>query len=55
MEEEESQEEEEAQEEEEQQHIPPHNTLDMTQMQEAIGRLSQQYMRIQERQEEYHS
>ncbi|RYR29895.1 hypothetical protein Ahy_B01g054508 isoform C [Arachis hypogaea] len=43
------------QEEEEQQHIPPHNTLDMTQMQEAIGRLSQQYMRIQERQEEYHS
>ncbi|RYR29942.1 hypothetical protein Ahy_B01g054623 isoform C [Arachis hypogaea] len=48
-------EEEEPQEEEEQQHIPPHNTLDMIQMQEAIGRLSQQYMRIQERQEEYHS
>ncbi|RYR25675.1 hypothetical protein Ahy_B02g059593 [Arachis hypogaea] len=48
-------EEEEAQEKEEQQHIPPHNNLDMTQMQEEIGRLSQQYMRIQERQEEYHS
>ncbi|XP_057747126.1 uncharacterized protein LOC130966353 [Arachis stenosperma] len=55
MEEDESQEEEEPQEEEEQQYIPPHNNMDMTQMQEAIGRLSQQYMRIKERQEEYHS
>ncbi|QHO57721.1 uncharacterized protein DS421_3g84660 [Arachis hypogaea] len=49
MEEEESQEE-----EERQQHIPSYNNMDMTQMQEAIGRLSQQYTRIQERQEEYH-
>ncbi|XP_020990145.1 uncharacterized protein LOC110277331 [Arachis duranensis] len=54
MEEEESQEEEEAQEEEEPQHVQPHDNLNMTQMQEAIGRLSQQYTRIQERQEEYH-
>ncbi|RYR66935.1 hypothetical protein Ahy_A03g013127 [Arachis hypogaea] len=54
MEEEESQVEEEAQEEEEPQHVQPHDNLNMTQMQEAIERLSQQYTRIQERQEEYH-
>ncbi|RYR29477.1 hypothetical protein Ahy_B01g053882 isoform C [Arachis hypogaea] len=47
--------EEEPQEEEEHPHFFPHGNMDMTQMQEAIGRLSQQYMRIQERQEEYHS
>ncbi|RYQ84420.1 hypothetical protein Ahy_B10g103734 isoform A [Arachis hypogaea] len=47
--------EEEPQEEEEQPHFFPHGNMDMTQMQEAIGRLSQQYTRIQERQEEYHS
>ncbi|XP_057746878.1 uncharacterized protein LOC130966127 [Arachis stenosperma] len=47
--------EEEPQEEEEQPHFVPHGNMDMTQMQEAIGRLSHQYTRIQERQEEYHS
>ncbi|RYR29698.1 hypothetical protein Ahy_B01g054161 isoform B [Arachis hypogaea] len=55
MEEDEPHIEEEPQEEEEQPHFFPHGNMDMTQMQEAIGRLSQQYTRIQERQEEYHS
>ncbi|QHO23817.1 uncharacterized protein DS421_12g366800 [Arachis hypogaea] len=55
MEEDEPHIEEKPQEEEEQPHFFPHGNMDMTQMQEAIGRLSQQYTRIQERQEEYHS
>ncbi|XP_057723901.1 uncharacterized protein LOC130939852 [Arachis stenosperma] len=55
MEEDELHQEEEPQEEEEQPHFFPHGNMDMTQMQEAIGRLSHQYTRIQERQQEYHS
>ncbi|XP_016192277.1 UPF0746 protein DDB_G0281095-like [Arachis ipaensis] len=52
---EESQEEEEQQEEQEdEQQFQPQN-MDMGRMQEAIERLSAQYMRVQEKQEKFHS
>ena len=45
----------EEEEQEEEQQFQPQTNMDMGRMQEAIERLSEQYMRVQEKQEEFHS